>query len=310
MPSTLLTLLDDISTILDDVATMSKVALRKTAGVVGDDLALNAEQIAGVQVNRELPVVWSVAKGSALNKVILVPIALAISALLPMAVLPLLMIGGAYLCYEGCEKLLHKWAHNSAKTEEEHAEHVQALARPDVDVVALEKKKVQGAVRTDFILSAEIIVIALGTVSEAPFGKQLAVLALIAALMTVCVYGLVAIIIKLDDFGLYLSRTEGDGASQRSRRVCGQGILATAPWLMRGLSVAGTAAMFTVGGGILIHGVGPLHHAVELVAHGGGLRELAVPLFLNLLAGVVAGAFLVGIVQLVQKARPVAGQPS
>lgn len=305
MASTLLTLLDDISTILDDVAVMSKMALKKTAGVVGDDLALNAQQMVGIEVNRELPVVWAVAKGSAVNKLILVPIALAISAMLPVAVLPLLMIGGAYLCFEGCEKLLHKWLHGRAKTQAEQSERREALANPAVDLVALEKTKIRGAIRTDFILSAEIIVIALGTVSEASFGRQLAVLSLIAALMTVGVYGLVACIIKLDDIGLYLSLRAGDRFSQRLTRAAGWGLVRLAPRLMRFLSFAGTAAMFTVGGGILVHGIGPLHHAIESLAHGGAVREFLVPLLLNLLAGIAAGAILVGLVVAGKKvARP------
>jgi predicted DNA repair protein MutK len=303
MASTLLTLLDDISTILDDVATMSKVALKKTAGVVGDDLALNAQQIVGVEVNRELPVVWSVAKGSAVNKLILVPIALAISALLPGAVLLLLMIGGAYLCYEGFEKILHKWLHGRAQTEQEHAEHVEALARPEIDVVAAEKQKIRGAIRTDFVLSAEIIVIALGTVSEATLGRQLVVLGTIAALMTVGVYGLVACIIKLDDVGLYFSLAQGERPAPRLKRTVGRAILKFAPWLMRGLSFAGTVAMFTVGGGILTHGIGPLHHAIEQVAHGSNARELLVPPLLHLAAGILAGALLVACMQLAQELR-------
>ncbi len=306
MASTLLTLLDDISTILDDVALMSKVALRKTAGVVGDDLALNAQQMVGIEVNRELPVVWSVAKGSAVNKLILVPIALAISAILPVAVQPLLMIGGAYLCFEGFEKLLHKWLHGRTHTLEERSERREALASPEVDMVAVEKTKIRGAIRTDFILSAEIIVIALGTVSEAPFGKQLAVLSLIAVLMTVGVYGLVACIIKLDDIGLYLSLRTGDRFPERLGRASGRGIVWLAPWLMRFLSIAGTAAMFTVGGGILVHGIGPIHHAIDSLAHGSAAQEFLIPLLLNLLAGVVAGAILVGIFIAVKKyARPV-----
>lgn len=300
MASTLLTLLDDISTILDDVATMSKVALKKTAGVVGDDLALNAQQIVGVEVNRELPVVWSVAKGSAVNKLILVPIALAISALLPGAVLPLLMIGGAYLCYEGFEKILHKWLHGRAQTEQEH---VEALARPEIDLVAAEKQKIRGAIRTDFVLSAEIIVIALGTVSEASLGRQLVVLGTIAALMTIGVYGLVACIIKLDDVGLYLSLAHGERPIPRLKRGTGRAILKFAPWLMRGLSFAGTVAMFTVGGGILTHGIGPLHHAIEQFAHGSHARELLVPPLLHLAAGIVAGALLVACMQLAQELR-------
>ena len=290
---------------------MSKVALRKTAGVVGDDLALNAQQIVGIEVNRELPVVWSVAKGSAVNKLILVPIALAISAILPAAVQPLLMLGGAYLCFEGFEKLLHKWLHGRAKTQEEQSERREALAHPEVDLVALEKTKIRGAIRTDFILSAEIIVIALGTVSEASFGRQLAVLSFIAVLMTVGVYGLVACIIKLDDIGLYLTLLTGEGFPQRLGRPVGRGIVWLAPWLMRFLSVVGTAAMFTVGGGILAHGIGPLHHAIESLAQGGAARAFLVPLLLNLLAGIAAGAILVGILVAVKKfARPASAQKS
>jgi predicted DNA repair protein MutK len=301
MASTLLTLLDDISTILDDVALMSKVALKKTAGVVGDDLALNAQQMVGIEVNRELPVVWAVAKGSAVNKLILVPIALAISAILPVAVLPLLMIGGAYLCFEGFEKLLHKWLQGRAKAREEQSELREALANPAVDLVALEKTKIRGAIRTDFILSAEIVVIALGTVSDASFGRQLAVLSLIAALMTIGVYGLVACIIKLDDLGLYLSLRTGDRFAERLGRSSGRGLVRLAPRLMRFLSFAGTAAMFTVGGGILVHGIGPLHHAIESLAHGGAVLEFLVPVLLNLLAGIAAGAILVGLVVAVKK---------
>lgn len=310
MPSTLLTLLDDISTILDDVALMSKVALRKTAGVVGDDLALNAQQIVGVRVNRELPVVWAVAKGSALNKLILVPAALAVSMFLPGAVQPLLMIGGAYLCYEGFEKILHKWLHGRARTEQEHAEQLEALANPDLDPLAVEKQKVHGAVRTDFVLSAEIIVIALGTVTDAPFGKQIAVLATVAVLMTIGVYGLVACIIKLDDVGLYLSRWEGDGAGRGLARAGGRSILKLAPWLMRGIAYVGTLAMFTVGGGILTHGIGPVRHAVEELAGGGGMARSLVSLLLHLLAGILAGALLVGAVWLGKKLLSLRKDPS
>lgn len=303
MASTLLTLLDDISTILDDVSLMSKIALKKTAGVVGDDLALNAQQMVGIEVNRELPVVWAVAKGSAVNKLILVPIALLISALLPAAVLPLLMIGGAYLCYEGFEKVLHKFLHGKSHQAAEQRAEIAELAKPEADLVALEKTKIRGAIRTDFILSAEIIVIALGTVSDAPFLEQLAVLATVAVLMTACVYGLVALIIKLDDFGLYLTRAQGEQLLAQWRRAIGRSILRLAPWFMRTLSIVGTLAMFTVGGGILTHGVGPLHHAIESVAHGNGIREFLVPLSLNLVAGIVAGAVLVGVVEFVKRVR-------
>src|SRR6185503_1483925 len=255
--SSLLALIDDIATVLDDVAILTKVAAKKTAGVVGDDLALNANQVAGVKAERELPVVWAVAKGSFLNKLILVPSALAISALAPWAIIPLLMIGGAFLCYEGFEKLAHRLLHGKAEEDAHHKDLVQALSDPAVDLVAFEKEKIKGAIRTDFILSAEIVVITLGTVAEAAFMTQVVVLSGIAILMTIGVYGLVAGIVKLDDAGLYLSKRAG------AARAFGDFILALAPWLMKGLSVAGTAAMFLVGGGILVHGIPPLHRLLE-----------------------------------------------
>ena len=253
--ASLLTLIDDIATLLDDVAVMSKVAAKKTAGVLGDDLALNAQQVAGVTPDRELPVVWAVAKGSFKNKLILVPAALAISAFLPWAVVPLLMLGGAFLCYEGFEKLAHKWLHSRAEDEAQHAEQVHALANPDIDLVAFEREKIKGAVRTDFILSAEIIAITLGTVAAASFTHQLTVLAVIAIAITIGVYGLVAAIVKLDDVGLYLSRKAGDGILVSTQRGIGRTLLWIAPYLMKSLSVIGTAAMFMVGGGILAHGI-------------------------------------------------------
>lgn len=320
--ASLLTLLDDIATILDDVAVMTKVAAKKsaavaddvaamtkvatqkTAGVLGDDLALNAQQVTGVSADRELPVVWAVAKGSMVNKAILVPAALAISAFVPVLITPLLMLGGAFLCFEGVEKLAHKFLHSEAEEAAEHESHLQANANPAVDLVAFEKDKIQGAVRTDFILSAEIIVIALGTVASAPFLQQVAVLVGIAALMTVGVYGLVGGIVKLDDLGLWLSQKTGSAA-----QALGRGLLAAAPWLMRFLSVAGTAAMFLVGGGILVHGIAPLHHAIEAagaaVAQGalGGLWQALTTNGLNGVAGIVAGALVLGAVTVVQKLR-------
>ncbi len=306
--SSLLLLIDDIATILDDVAVMSKVAAKKTAGVLGDDLALNAQQVAGVKAERELPVVWAVAKGSLINKAILVPAALAISALAPWAVVPLLMLGGAYLCYEGFEKLAHRLLHSKAEDERHHAEELQAVANPAVDMVAFEKNKIKGAVRTDFILSAEIIVITLGTVAAATFGKQVAVLTAIALIMTIGVYGLVAGIVKLDDGGLYLSRRAGRGVFGAAQRQLGAGILRTAPWLMKGLSVAGTAAMFLVGGGILVHGIPAAHHwndswaqaAGSVPAIGGVLRAL-MPALVAALAGILAGALVLGFVALSQR---------
>ncbi|KQT08745.1 DUF808 domain-containing protein [Ramlibacter sp. Leaf400] len=296
MASSFFALLDDIATILDDVSLLTKVAAKKTAGVLGDDLALNAQQVSGVAADRELPVVWAVAKGSALNKLILLPAALAISAIAPWAVLPLLMVGGAYLCFEGFEKVAHRFLHK----DEDHAR-VKALERtladPAVDVLALEKEKIKGAVRTDFILSAEIIVIALGTVADAPLPTRVAVLVGIAVLMTVGVYGLVAGIVKLDDLGLWMARS---GAA--ARRAVGNAILRIAPLLMKALSLAGTAAMFLVGGSILTHGVPPLEHAVEHAAEGlPGIAAALLPLLAHAVVGIAAGAAVMGGVALARR---------
>jgi predicted DNA repair protein MutK len=255
--SSLFALIDDIATLLDDVSVMTKVAAKKTAGVLGDDLALNANQVAGVQADRELPVVWAVAKGSAVNKAILVPAALAISAFAPWAIPPLLVIGGAFLCFEGVEKIAHRFFHKD-EAEAHEAELKKAVADDSVDMLAFEKDKIKGAVRTDFILSAEIIVIALGTVAAQPFINQVGVLVGISVLMTVGVYGLVAGIVKIDDFGLWLQRT-ASGIAQ----AIGRGLLVLAPWLMKFLSVAGTLAMFLVGGHIFVANIPVLHHMVE-----------------------------------------------
>ncbi|WP_437624866.1 DUF808 domain-containing protein [Sorangium sp. So ce1151] len=296
--SSLLALIDDIATVLDDVAVLTKVAAKKTAGVLGDDLALNAQQVTGVNADRELPVVLAVAKGSLLNKAILVPAALAISAVIPWAVTPLLMVGGAFLCYEGFEKIAHKLLHSEHDDEAHHAELVQALSDPKIDVVAFEKEKIKGAVRTDFILSAEIIAITLGTVADSPFVTRIVVLTGIALLMTVGVYGVVAGIVKLDDAGLHLTRQ-----SSAAQQSLGRGILKAAPWLMKGLSVAGTAAMFLVGGGILTHGVPWLHHHIEDMTHGAGpVIGAVVPSLANAVVGVVAGAVLLGVVTAVKRA--------
>jgi uncharacterized protein len=290
--TSLLALIDDIATLLDDVSVMTKVAAKKTAGVLGDDLALNAQQVAGVSVDRELPVVWAVAKGSAVNKLIIVPAALAISALVPWMVTPLLMLGGLFLCFEGVEKLAHKWL---------HAADAEATAVPDpaaTDPAAFEREKVKGAVRTDFILSAEIVVISLGVVASEPFGKRVAVLAAIAVLMTVGVYGLVAAIVKIDDAGLWLHRRESSLA-----RGLGRALLALAPKLMRFLSVAGTAAMFLVGGGIVVHGIAPVHHAIQgLTTPLGALASVASAI-LEALVGAVAGALVLGAVEGVKRVR-------
>ena len=297
--TTLLALIDDIATIMDDVATMTKVAAKKTAGVLGDDLALNAQQVTGVQASRELPVVWAVAKGSMVNKAILVPAALLISWLAPWLITPLLMLGGAFLCFEGFEKLAHKFLHPKHEKEAEHRETLEALADPNVDLVAFEKEKIKGAVRTDFILSAEIVVITLGTVAAASLGQRVAVLVGISLLMTVGVYGLVAGIVKLDDLGLHLQRS----ASAFTRRV-GAAILGFAPWLMKTLSVVGTAAMFMVGGGILLHGWPAVAHAVEAFAAGfGDLAGALINTAAGAGVGIVAGAVVLAGVMLVQKLR-------
>lgn len=303
--TSLLALLDDIATVLDDIAVMTKVAAKKTAGVLGDDLALNAEQVAGVRAERELPVVWAVTKGSVRNKLILVPAALVISALIPWAITPLLMVGGAFLCFEGFEKLAHKFLHPPAQQQAEHRQLVEALADPAVDLVAFEQEKIKGAIRTDFILSAEIIVIALGTVQNAPLASQVAVVAGIAAIMTVGVYALVAGIVKLDDAGLFLVKGAGTGSISGLRRLLGQGLLRLAPALMKTLAVVGTAAMFMVGGGILVHGLPHSHDLLrwaETLPQGlplvGSILSALAPTLVNALAGVLAGALALGSVSL------------
>ncbi len=304
MASSLLALIDDIATVLDDVALLTKVAAKKSAGVLGDDLALNAQQVAGVRAERELPVIWAVAKGSLKNKAILVPAALAITALAPWLITPLLMLGGAFLCYEGFEKVAHKLFHRSHEDEAHHQEHTRVLLDPNADMVAFEQDKIKGAIRTDFILSAEIVVISLGSGADQPFQVQVGMLILIALLMTFGVYGLVASIVKLDDLGLLLSR--GSGAA----RAAGRGILFTAPWLMKALGVAGTIAMFLVGGGILTHGIPLLHHAGENLTEAlshipsvgvvfGGLT----PMLFDAFAGIAAGALVNGVVLLVKRLR-------
>ncbi|AKA16963.1 DUF808 domain-containing protein [Aeromonas hydrophila] len=300
--TSLLALLDDIASVLDDVALMTKMAAKKTAGVLGDDLALNAEQVSGVRAERELPVVWAVAKGSFRNKLILVPAAIAISALVPWLITPLLMLGGAYLCFEGAEKLAHKFLPHEASEGEAHTAPI-----PD-DLVAFEQQKIKGAIRTDFILSAEIIVIALGTVQGASLALQLSVVAGIALLMTVGVYGLVGLIVKLDDIGLHLLQKPDGGAL---RRAVGQGLLVTAPRLMHLLALVGTIAMFMVGGGILVHGWPFVHHLIEGAAAAvatlpavGAALALVTPTLLNAVAGVVAGLVLVLAMTLVSKLKP------
>jgi len=309
--ASLLTLLDDIATVLDDVALMTKVAAKKTAGVLGDDLALNAEQVSGVRAERELPVVWAVAKGSMRNKMILVPLALLLSAIAPWAIMPLLMVGGAYLCFEGFEKLAHKFLHSEAEDEAHHTELVHALTHEEVDIVQFEKDKIKGAITTDFVLSGEIIIITLGTVAQSAFSTQLAVLAGVSILMTVGVYGFVALIVKLDDMGFYLQRNREASWLRAVQRRIGDGFVAFAPRLMKALTVIGTAAMFLVGGGILSHGV----HAISEFSHSiasaaasvpavGSVLESVVPSIADGLVGVVAGALVLLLVLAVKRVLP------
>jgi len=299
--STLLTLLDDIATLLDDVAVLTKVAAKKTAGVLGDDLALNAEQVSGIRAERELPVVWAVFKGSAINKAIMVPIALLLSAFAPWSIMPLLMLGGAYLCFEGFEKVTHRYLHASDE-EEEHKKRLEAVADESVDMVAFEKTRIRGAIRTDAILSAEIIVIVLGTVQEAELITRITVLTFLAAAITVGVYGLVAGIVKMDDIGMHLIEKREETRMAKFQHWFGEWILRAAPKLMSTLSIVGTAAMFLVGGGILVHGlpiVAEGLHIVEAWAHSlstaGGFVGVVASMLYNGLFGFIAGGILVGI---------------
>lgn len=309
--TSLLALIDDIATLLDDVAVLTKVAAKKTAGVLGDDLALNAQQVTGVRAERELPVVWAVFKGSALNKLIMVPIALVLSALLPWTITPLLMLGGAFLCYEGFEKIAHRFLHPAAEDEEEHNERLKAVADEKVDMVTFENKRIRGAIRTDAILSAEIIVIVLGTVQDVDLVTRIAVLSVVAAVITVGVYGLVAGIVKLDDLGMHLIDKQGESKWIRFQRWFGEWILRFAPKFMRTLSVVGTAAMFLVGGGILVHSIpavaDSLHH-IEVLTHelpvGGGFATVLAAMIFNGLFGVLIGGLLVGVESGIKRLLP------
>jgi len=309
--SSLLLLLDDIAAVLDDVATMTKVAAKKTAGVLGDDLAVNAEKVTGVRAERELPVVWAVAKGSFINKLILVPAALAVSFVAPWVIGPVLIVGGLYLCYEGFEKLAHRFLHSAEEDAVHRLELAEHAADPKLDLVAFERQKIKGAIRTDFILSLEIIVLTLGIVAESSFTTRLIVLAGIATIMTVGVYGLVAGIVKLDDAGLHLTEVEGEGAWRDFQRWLGARLLGFAPWLMKALGVIGTIAMFMVGGGILVHGFHGIAVAVEQAAAWAGalpvigaVAAAATPTLLGILVGIVAGALVLGAVSLFGRLWP------
>ncbi|MBU2908330.1 DUF808 domain-containing protein [Vibrio splendidus] len=296
--ASLLTLLDDIATVLDDVALMSKVAAKKTAGVLGDDLALNAQQVSGVSAEREIPVVWAVAKGSFKNKLILVPAALLISAFIPWLIMPLLLIGGLFLCFEGAEKILEKLFPHSHQDDEKGED-----TSTGESIEEYEKRKVAGAIRTDFILSAEIIVIALGTVTGTSIVTQILVVSLIAVVMTIGVYGLVAGIVKLDDLGFYLQRTS-NGSTIKTQ--LGNGLVAFAPKLMKTLAVVGTAAMFLVGGGIVVHNVPAIHHLIEPIImdfSGHSIATAVVPTLLNGVIGVLAGLIVVAVWTVIGKIR-------
>ncbi|MBJ6978511.1 DUF808 domain-containing protein [Luteimonas sp. MC1895] len=296
--ASLLTLLDDIATLLDDVSVLTKVAAKKTAGVIGDDLALNAQQVAGVKANRELPVVWGVFKGSLVNKLIMVPAALLISWLVPVLVVPLMMVGGAYLCYEGFEKVVEKLFHRHEKPDPEAR--AQAVLASGETPRELEKKKIRGAVRTDFILSAEIIVLSLAVVADEPLLTRTVSLSVIALGVTLLIYGLVAAIVKMDDVGLWLDKREGALAP------LGRGLVYVAPWLMKTLGVVGTIAMFLVGGGIFVHNIDALHHVLE-VLEGRGVPAFVADTGISLVVGIVVGALVAGAVTLVNRVR---GKPA
>lgn len=304
--ASLLTLIDDIASILDDVSVMTKVAAKKTAGVLGDDLALNAQQVAGLNADRELPVVFAVAKGSAINKFILVPAALVISALAPWAVTPLLMLGGLFLCYEGVEKLFHHLflRHEAELNEIKHPVPSHLIGQDEsLRLEILEKEKIAGAVRTDFVLSAEIIVITLGTVATAAFSQQILVLTTIAFIMTIGVYGLVAAIVKLDDGGLYLAKHKGRSLWSALLRKFGFAILAFAPYMMKSLSVVGTAAMFLVGGAILTHGIAIVHHWIENFSSSlsNGFLQVITPVALDGAFGIAAGIVALLLVNIIKR---------
>jgi len=310
MSTSLFALLDDIATVLDDVAAMTKVAAGRTAGVLGDDLALNAEQVSGVRADRELPVVWAVFKGSARNKGILVPLALLLAAFAPFLIQPLLILGGCYLCFEGFEKVFAKYLH-PGEEDTTAAQVVSALRNPDIDLVEFEQEKIKGAIRTDFVLSAEIIVISMGTVQDAAFTTQVFTVITMAVLMTIGVYGLVAGIVKLDDAGLHLTQT-ADG--NKFQAWTGERILDFAPYLMKGLSIVGTAAMFLVGGGIILHGIAPLHHVLEVLLvsietlPGGSALTLLTTVVANAVTGLIAGGFLVALITLFNRIRTKEGE--
>lgn len=283
--SSLFTLLDDIAAVLDDVALMTKMAAKKTAGVIGDDLALNANQVSGkgISPEQELPIVWAVAKGSIINKVILIPLALLLSIYLPQAITVLLIIGGAYLCFEGVEKLLHKFLHHS---EEAHAEKSVSI-----------EEKIKGAIRTDFILSAEIIIIALGVLQESDTMTKILSLSAVGIGITVFVYGLVGLIVKLDDIGLWLTRKKG-----ALNQFFGRGLLFIMPWLMKSLSVVGTIAMFLVGGGIFSHNVPAIHHWVEHFAIPASFSP-AVDFVVGIVVGIIACAVILPVMKLFSKKK-------
>ena len=293
----LLVLLDDIAALLDDVAVMTKAAAKKTAGVLGDDLALNAQQVTGMSAKRELPVIWSVFKGSLINKVILVIAALLISSYLPWLIIPLLMIGGAYLCYEGCEKVFHRLFHKSPE-DTKRQEELKEIAKSDADIVKYEKEKIKGAIRTDFILSAEILAITLGVVGDASLTHRIAVLSIVALLVTVFVYGLVALIVKIDDLGLWLFNK-----TNTIIKKVGYGLIQVTPYLMKSLSILGTIAMFLVGGGIIAHGIPKLHHFIENLAAKSSYADFLVSSVLNGIVGLVVGSLIIGVISLIKKIR-------
>lgn len=301
----LLALIDDIATLLDDISVMSKVAAKKTAGVLGDDLALNANQVQGVRAERELPVVWAVAKGSLLNKVIIVPAALLISAFVPVLITVLLILGGLFLCFEGAEKVFHRLFHRV--DEAQRAARLEKLSQQKMDLVTLEKDKIKGAIRTDFILSAEIVVITLGSVQEADFATQVGVLCALSVAITAGVYGIVAGIVKMDDLGLYMLRKSLTGSFNAVQRATGRALLISAPLLMKGLAIIGTVAMFLVGGGILTHNIGFLHHLSEQLVTYNAMLDALIPVIVEGVTGLLAGGIIVAVLSWLPSKKAVEG---
>lgn len=278
MAAGIFAILDDIAVLLDDAAVISKVAAKKTVGVLGDDLAVGAEKASGFSASRELPVLWAITKGSFRNKLIILPLAFLLSAFLPWLIVPILLIGGVYLAFEGAEKV---YEYLSGQTHEKPS--VETITDPK-ELLAAEEKKIKSAILTDFILSIEIIIIALGTVATQTLPIQIVVVTVIAILATIGVYGLVALLVRMDDAGLHLLERseEMTGGSKRLYKMTGELLVAALPKVIKLLSIVGTIAMLLVGGGIFVHHIDAVHHALESMP--GILSELTIGSIIGFIA--------------------------